>query len=300
MPTEFLEDITGEDRNDVSSILLTSLQKQLKLVLKFLNRVNKQFDEPRNPHQLRVNARKSLAIIDAVHSLVGGRPLQPIKRKLRKTHKVAGPIRDLDVMSENLLRLADQKPDLLDQSLFDALQQQIELSKVEPYKTLKTIALRSRKKSWSDNWSLAIAELKTKNISSSLPEPTDLFHLFLGKSAKVFLTQLDQTTYDIDSLHALRIKGKHLRYQLEMVQPFIPGDTYQQLHVPVFRVHKTLGQMNDYFTLFTFLRGSTAPSSLVEYYRKQVGHQVGEFRNSREQGDFEQYSALLKETFSLE
>ena len=199
-------------------------------------------------HQLRVATRRAHAAIQLFRPLLPQRRRTRWSRQLRIIRRAAGPARNLDVL---LLRWQDQGGNGLSppEAFLDGV------------RTCRVAVQRSLRKTideidWADYYTEWQALLTRIRWRDSGPEPAwstaavawmhDPFRQYFTAGQK--LLQRTAADYDIDDLHAFRIRGKRLRYALEICESAFSAAAYQPLGRKLKRIQDRLGKINDHAT----------------------------------------------------
>lgn len=200
-------------------------------------------EDPEELHQMRVSVRRMRAM------LLSGRPLldqdwsEPLRAELGWLGKALGPVRDLDVLLE---RLREESADLPsdERAAADRL-----ISGLEAEHGLARVAMLTALD--SDRY-LALLRRVADALRCGLPTPEsdmdaerELRRLVVGQFRKLrkSVAQLPEVPAD-DELHALRIRGKRVRYTAELAQPAF-GKPMQQLIKAARQFQDVLGEHQD-------------------------------------------------------
>lgn len=234
-------------------------------------------DDPHAVHQMRVATRRLRASLQSTAIAYKSKPVDALRKSLRRLTRALGAVRDLDVM---LMRLREDVQQLGGDR--GEVEQRIEQLQAERDRAHDKL----------------VAELHTKRTARLLNQLNDfllrpleelqaddgglpllvrhhagsaIWHEF--ETVQRFETVMPRGSSE--QLHALRISCKHLRYTLELFEPALGGDAHEIIK-QVEAIQEHLGQIHDadvalaYFGVDAHHEDEQAPDQVDE---SQRGHE---------------------------
>lgn len=191
-------------------------------------------------HQLRVYTRRSLAALSMYEEQLGRRHAKWFRKWLRRIRKAAGDARDLDVF---LGRYQDAKG-----RDFKKLLRQVRKKRARAQQPMVDLNFEL----------IASGELArhTDRLLDSLAhgeqrDSPDLVPWAKSKVADVYAKFIDavpQHPNDLEALHQFRVRGKELRYTMELSAGLFPDEFRTTLYPLITRLQNRLGEINDHAT----------------------------------------------------
>lgn len=222
-------------------------------------------------HQMRVATRRLRNALRVFGPYLPPDYLESYPRRIRKTARRLGAVRDLDVFLHGMANDPDAK------SIYPVL---------KPIFSKQRFMAREDLMEWLDNptydeFILAYHALLKKTIASPPNNHQPLAYRLDQVAPRLIYTNLEtirgydhmQSTADIETLHALRIDFKHFRYTLEYFSSAL-GAEVKEVITEVKAMQEYLGQLNDESVAAKLLRTgeSEVPKAhLAEaiFYRQQ-------------------------------
>ncbi|GDY29971.1 CHAD domain-containing protein [Gandjariella thermophila] len=195
--------------------------------------------DPEDLHQMRVAVRRMRAVLAAAGDAVDRRWADELRAELRWLGQVLGPVRDLDVL---IGRLRAESADFTDDErhAVEALLRGLTRKRRAARQRLLR-ALRSRR--YAD----LLAALDKAVEAGPPAAPVDVAPLDLVRrpyrKALRQVRKVDEDGSD-EALHALRIRGKRLRYAAELIEPD-QGRPVRKLVKAVTVLQDVLGEHQD-------------------------------------------------------
>ena len=226
----------------VSEVAVESVRLRLEAVSHFLPlAAKKSHDDIEYVHQLRVATRRANAALQIYGELLPRKRVKAIAKELRRIRKAAGDARDLDVLA---MRLGEE---LLgnEQSNLGFVLDEIAAFRKRAQKPLVTIHRHAKRTGFKKRCRKLVKRLRWRGESR---EPTflDFSRGSMRPLVDDFFAAASEDLSEIAALHQMRIKGKRVRYAMELLsaafEPSFRGELY-----PVFaEVQSKLGTINDH------------------------------------------------------
>jgi CHAD domain-containing protein len=236
---KWIESLSPDGR--VSDAARVSLEARLAAVSYWLPLAARPVDDDvEKVHQLRVATRRAIAALDLYDDWLPEQPATWLTRRLKKIRRAAGEARDLDVLvawigkqigdsgRELCARIevarAAAQPDVV--AIAEKCEQANRFHR-KTYRLLAGTKARGRKAKKQD--------VSFRNWAESR----------LGHVAEKFFDALPSHSTDLSALHQFRIRGKQLRYALELLASAF-GPELRQVHYPIVeKLQELLGRVND-------------------------------------------------------
>jgi CHAD domain-containing protein len=208
---------------DAKSVLLESLDTRWKKFRAELKACRAEFTEEA-VHDLRVAARRLLALFDLLRSVISHKRIQKIRRELKDQLDDLDDLRDTQVLLADISEFIHDTPDL--QVFQEAL-----------LKEEKKLLRHTRKllKSRDDKNLLKRIE-KIRKMIQDLPEETLTSQVIAATDdsfARVLQTYALMDDANTPSIHKLRIAFKRFRYTIEIAHPLLehfPAANFERMH----------------------------------------------------------------------
>jgi CHAD domain-containing protein len=193
-------------------------------------------------HRLRVSTRRTAAALRLYRDWLPRRRARWLKRRLHRIRQAAGDARDLDVLADRLRRqLGPRGEDLL----ADVMRRR---AAAQP-----AIRAERDRACRGDRMRRKIGKLLGSVTPRGEVGRADRQRTFrdwavqqLRTTAERFFAAVPSDDSDRAALHQFRIRGKALRYAVELLAPAF-GPELRELHYPVIEeLQEQLGQINDY------------------------------------------------------
>ncbi|MEV0701608.1 CHAD domain-containing protein [Saccharopolyspora sp. NPDC050389] len=236
------EPLTADRRAPLAEHIRAGLDARLRALIAH-DAGTRQGEDPEELHQMRVSVRRMRAMLLSGRRFLDRAWSEPLRAELGWLGRALGPVRDLDVLLE---RLREESADLpADERaaaarLISGLEAEYGLARGEMLTALD-----------SDRY-LALLRSISDALRAGLPTPEsdvdterELRKLVVGQFGKLrkSVARLSEVPAD-DELHALRIRGKRVRYTAELAQPAF-GKPMQQLIKAAKQFQDVLGEHQD-------------------------------------------------------
>lgn len=242
----------------VGEVARELLEARLHLVWRQLELVHRdEAKSPREVHQLRVATRRAVAALELFQPLLLPGLDRWFRKRLRRIRRMAGKARDLDVLVERLVDDARQAEQPGDEHETRADPRMVDRSAADRAQ-LAEMLTRRRERCRRPLGKLAADLVKLGEwaqpadglvVGESGDDP-ESFRSFacrrLRPVVKRFFRAADRRLRKADELHELRIRGKRLRYALEICRPVFAEGAWQPAATGLEKLQETLGGFTDH------------------------------------------------------
>ena len=200
-------------------------------------------------HQMRVAIRRTRSLMKLLESRFKHKIIKAYDNDLRSIMRVLGPLRDLDVMIHDLevyqSALSDEKAAVV-QEIIEALEQRRVVARRRLIQTLNDKHYRRFIKRYSQF--LTTPGAGTRTLDGNKVEPYQVRHvlppMIFEHRAAVRAYDVVLDTADVDTLHALRIEFKELRYVISLFSNML-DDSIKDYIEELKKIQDHLGRLND-------------------------------------------------------
>lgn len=269
----------------VSDAARASLEARLATVAYWLPLAARQIDDDiEKVHQLRVATRRAIAAVDLYRDWLPRRKARWLERRLKKIRRAAGAARDLDVLAEWMqMELNGQAGSLLAMLGDERASAQPKIMSVADQCEAEN---RFRRKMYG-----LLADVRPRGKVRKKQDVSfrNWAEMRLGQTAESFFAALPSASSDLSALHQFRIRGKHLRYTLELLAPAFRPELREQQYPVVQELQEMLGRINDCVAADERLRRWRRKidaayeqgllDTLVEHKRRQLDEAITEYRS---------------------
>jgi CHAD domain-containing protein len=233
-------------------------------------------------HRLRVATRRAIAALKLYRDWLPRKPARWLKKRLKKIRRAAGDARDFDVLGARLEREYGKRAAAVLKTIADRRE------------SVQSAIVEIAERSWRDDLfvrktSKLLAEVKSRQDRDASGSFRQWAASQLDAAALSFFDAAPSDSSDTAALHQFRIRGKQLRYTIELlVAAFEPA--LRNEHYPVVEeLQERLGFVQDHVTAIARLRewADDARSTecqqvlrdLAEEERERLIDAVGDFQN---------------------
>jgi CHAD domain-containing protein len=234
-------------------------------------------------HRLRVATRRAIAALKLYRDRLPGKRARWVKKRLKKIRRAAGDARDLDVLGARLSReYGERATPVID--IVAARRAEVQSSIVE-------IAERcGRGDRLIRKTGKLLAGVKLRQHDGFAPANfREWAAARLADSVKTFFDGLPGDAADTAALHQFRIRGKQLRYTIELVVAAFGPELRNEYYLVVEELQERLGDIQDRVTAIARLcewanvGGSSETQvllrELAEEERENLIDAVGDFQS---------------------
>jgi CHAD domain-containing protein len=226
-----------------------AIAERLLAVGHYLDKAIGSSDEAEAIHQLRVWTRRAAASLKLFEPALPKTPRKRMQKKLRKLRHAGGAVRDCDVYLERLEKESSGAARRLAKSL-----------RQERRKARQQLKALRRRLLKGDHFQTQIATLlervawPKRHSSRDAPPFAAFCRQQLAPQGGKFFDLADADLNDDETLHALRIAGKRLRYALELAPTAIEPAVHRQLYERLDEAQDRLGEVVDQLAAIDRLR----------------------------------------------
>jgi CHAD domain-containing protein len=227
-------------------------------------------------HQLRVATRRCVAALDLYGKLFSKEPRKALGKQLKAIRRAAGRARDFDVL---LLRHAPHAVTPMAEQFVNGVRDR----RIEAQNPLREIHQQLTVSDELRTLPEQMSGLHSETTNPPSPCFRDWARKRLAKAVRVFFAAEPQNLSDLESLHKFRIRGKELRYAMEMLGAAFPSSFQTKLYPLIERLQDRLGAINDHAVALKRFRvwtEETAESELRKHLQSLVKKERRELRKS--------------------
>jgi CHAD domain-containing protein len=191
-------------------------------------------------HRLRVSARRAVAALELYWDWLPRKQAHWLKRRLKKIRRAAGDARDLDVLAKRLARdYGDRAAPVV------AL---VKERRAKVQSAIVDVAERCRRDDrFVRKTSKLLESIKLKKQTNGLVVTFREWAVAqLTASASPFFEGLPDDSADTVALHQFRIRGKELRYTIELVSAAFGPELRKKHYAVVEELQELLGNVQDH------------------------------------------------------
>lgn len=239
LPEKWIETAAADDR--ATDVAVFALENRLSVVFELLPLAADCPDEDMEYiHQLRVWSRRATAALSLYEQLIPRRSYEWMKKQLKRIRQAANYARDCDIL---ILRLNDKT---VDHQVKERLE---EVYEEREHAQKAVVAMNERM--GRDERALRRLEKLLKNVrersekSSSAMCFGDWARQRLRPIVEKFFRAVPVDKTDVVAMHQFRIRGKKLRYAMELLPGAFPEEFRMGLYPIIEAMQDRLGEIND-------------------------------------------------------
>ena len=231
---------TPEQR--VPEVAKSSLRSRLRQVSHYLEAVASKSSPPEHLHQLRVWSRRAQSALHLYSEVLVPRRAAWVEKQLKKLRKATNEARDLDVFASRLV----QEPE---SAVTRQLLELIAVARVDARAPLRKLRKELAR---DDRFHRRVAKLieridkKSHKRRLTKVRLKDWGRARLRAVADELLAGFEADLSDVNALHELRIRGKRLRYAIELLGRGVGPKLRKELYPQVLKLQEVLGRLNDH------------------------------------------------------
>ncbi len=191
-------------------------------------------------HQLRVATRRAVAAAQLYRQFLAKQSRQDLCHALKQIRKAAGNARDYDVLIERHERVADSRH-------ARAILKQIRKRRREAQAPLRQVYRSSvQHQTLRKLERHALKDAGRQANRDKSPRFDRWARRQLRRCARFFFAAEPNHLDDLDALHQFRLRGKDLRYAMELLAAAFPSQLRTELYPLVEQLQDRLGAINDH------------------------------------------------------
>jgi CHAD domain-containing protein len=198
-------------------------------------------------HRLRVSTRRAMAALELYRDFLPNKPARWLRKRLKKVRRAAGDARDLDVLGTRLQHTYSDRAAPVESFIHK------ERAGVQP--AIVKAAERCRR---GDRLVRKTGKL-LDGIKSTNDSDVPTFHAWaverLDARAREFFETAPSDLADTTALHQFRIRGKELRYTIELLEAAFDRDMRKEYYPIVEELQERLGKVQDHAAAIDRLNG---------------------------------------------
>lgn len=221
-----------------------TLDARLRLVWHYLPlAADWNSEDQEHVHQLRVATRRAITALDIFAALLPPRKTRWFRKQLKRVRKAAGEARDFDVLSARLAKLAEADPHRAD--VWESVLETIDECRRAAQEPVKDVHVRLRDKHYKERVRKLIRKLDDTDAElGSVPFGTVAVSR-MRNLVDDFFAAAGEDLRQIDLVHRLRVRGKHLRYGMEVFAGAFRAEFRGELYPLIEALQEQLGELND-------------------------------------------------------
>jgi CHAD domain-containing protein len=234
-------------------------------------------------HRLRVATRRAIAALELYRDWVPRKPARWLEKRLKKIRRAAGDARDMDVLGARLERDYGERA--------RPVLEIVAARRASVQSAIERVAERSRRKDRLVRKTSKLLAGVHERPRSEAPSASfrEWATVQLANVTKSFFDGLPVDDSDTTALHQFRIRGKKLRYTIELVVSAFGRELRKECYPVVEELQEHLGSVQDHVTavsrLCEWADDSKKPElqvvlrELAEEERERLIDSVGDFQN---------------------
>jgi CHAD domain-containing protein len=236
-----------------SEVCARTLRGRLGAVLHFLPLAAKKSEKDiEQVHQLRVWSRRATAALGMYEDFLPRRRSAWMKKQLKRVRRAANEARDCDVLLGRLQK--KKQPGRAAKHWLAALRAE----RRDAQKAIVAVYRRlARGKCFARRIDKLLERIRPRRGESVAPTDVsfgDWARQRLGSVVEGFLSGIPEDRKDEAALHQLRIRGKELRYAVELLAGAFPNELRTKIYPILGEMQDRLGRINDLATAKTRLQ----------------------------------------------
>ncbi len=228
-------------RDLASDVAIRTIQIRLKSVHFYLPLAAHDAEQDiEHVHQLRVATRRAVAAIRLYREFLPNRSRRELCNELKLIRRAAGNARDCDVLIERQRRDADA-------GHVRAILKQLRKRRREAQAPLRQVYRSSVKhRTLKKMERSSLEEARRHSTHGKPPRFGRWARRQLRRSAHAFFAAEPNHLDDLEALHQFRLRGKDLRYAIELLAAAFPLELRTELYPRVEQLQERLGAINDH------------------------------------------------------
>jgi CHAD domain-containing protein len=254
---KWLPDISPDDL--AVDVAARALAARLDLVRRYLKRTAKTMNVE-DVHQLRVTARRADAALSLYADLLPRKQLKWLRKWMTRLRRAAGHVRDSDVLADRVVEADAHWP------------VRLRAERWRGQKKVRRLAERLDGGRWLKRRTRKLLNRLGTDHTGATERFSDRARTGLRPLVDAFFAAVSGVTPDDAALHRFRIRGKELRYAMELLAGAFPPAFRDDLYPLVTSLQERLGLVNDLSTaqrrLEEWLAGTGDPATISRLHRR--------------------------------
>jgi len=235
----------------------TAIAPRLRLVWYYLKRAAREAEhDVEFVHQLRVCSRRAMATLEVFDAVLPARRAERMRRHLRRIRREAGEARDLDVMALRYREWAKTEAGRGGRDFLAVLERR----RAEAQRPIERKYGKLRRRDFMSLVDGLLVRIRPRRELAERGEPS------FGPAARACLNPLVESFFEAGSgelaeaaaMHEFRIRGKQLRYAMEIFVGAYGPPLREELYPVVEQLQERLGSVNDHAGALARLQGWSA------------------------------------------
>jgi CHAD domain-containing protein len=202
-------------------------------------------------HELRVATRRAMAAMRLYAEMLPRRRAARMEKRLKQILRAAGKARDYDVLAQ---RLSDAPTDPEAQRFL----KKVRARRQQAQQPIGAVYRRLKRDDCFDRWVKKLLRgVRPRRKTNAEPKDArfgDWARTQLTRVVKRFFKAAPADDKDPRTLHRFRIRGKELRYAMELLAGAFPPYFVDKLYPVVETLQQLLGEINDHATAEACIR----------------------------------------------
>lgn len=277
---KWIPDVLPDDRT--VDVAVRTLRNRLGAVQHYLVlAAEKEDDDGEHVHQLRVWSRRAMAALDLYQDSMPRRRRKWIRKQLKRIRRAASDARDCDVLIQRQRR----KRSSLGRTRW------LESLSTERADAQRAIVSIHDRLTRDDRFAQRIDALLDRVRASDDERSGQAFACFadwarerLPVAVGAFFSAVPADPTDEAALHQFRVRGKELRYAMELLAGAFPEQFRTVLYPTIEALQDRLGEINDLATAKTRLQKKIAAgdgAADVAAWRRLLAHERAQLDQAR-------------------
>ena len=197
-----------------------------------------------NVHQMRVATRRATAALQLFEAWLPRMRSRWFRRHLKQMRKIAGEVRDLDVLAQQLDKLCKS-----DQAAGCAgLQDRVATARQDAQPAIKALHKKMVDRRFPKRLKKLVKKTRWRSGDEPCPTYLEVARSGLEPLAREFFAASKADFENILALHEFRIAGKRFRYAIEVFAAAFGPAFRKELYPLVEELQQKLGEVNDHAT----------------------------------------------------
>jgi CHAD domain-containing protein len=280
LPGKWIEEVSADDRP--SEVAVRTLQNRLGAVLLLMPLAAEKGEEDSDSiHELRVWTRRATAALNLYEEMMPRRRFSWMKKQLKRVRRAANDARDCDVLVERL-RNTHSCPEA---------KCWLEELRAEREEAQKAVIAADDRLNRDDRFERRIDKLLQsvrrrgkEQAAGASARFGDWARERFGPLVEQFFGAVPADRTDEAALHQLRIRGKELRYAMELLAGAFPVEVRTRLYPTIEAMQDRLGEVNDLAVAKTRLQLKLEAASCAEAasWRRLLAIEEAELSQARQ------------------